>query len=71
MDSEYLASGGFSREKELKDLEERLVVLRSELGDEGDSGHGRPVQVVADEIAELEAKIRLLKMPTENNETQG
>jgi hypothetical protein len=63
MDSEYF--GGFSREKEIKDLEERLIALRGELTDEGDSGHGRPMQVVEDEIKELEAKIRLYKMPTE------
>lgn len=63
MDSEFLSSGGFSREKEIKDLEERLIALRGELSDEGDSGHGRPRHVVEDEIKEIEAKIRLYDMP--------
>ncbi len=65
MDSEFLSSGGFSREKEIKDLEERLTALKGELSDEGDSGHGRPRQVVEDEIMEIEAKIRLYNMPTD------
>jgi hypothetical protein len=64
MDSDFL-SGGYAHKKELDDLEKKLIELKAEFSDEGDSGHGRPAREVEDEIAETEAKIRLFKMPNE------
>lgn len=67
MDSDYL-SGGYARQKELDDLEKKLLEIKDELSDAGESGRGRPHNVVADEVAEIEAKIRLLKTPTDTEQ---
>jgi hypothetical protein len=63
MDSEYLG-GGFSRQKELEKLEERLMLLKEELIDMNDTAHGRSRATIKEEIAEVEARIKLHNIPT-------